>query len=303
MPTPSESSHATSPDVKVEPGGRFEPPTGAAPGRDGDGPWNRRLALAVSLDGLSFHTADDYLSDQAVDAAVVEDVRGWIYAYYRGWTVGPETDRLAVARSDDGGTTWLHLRLDLSGLPDLSNLKLAGAHLLPNGTFRLFVGRDDGGETHLHRLEGSDGIRFADRGPVFAAPAATMPAPRVLRWASQWHLYGGDSGGDHTYARSTDGVSFVAMSPDPQAPPAGWAFGSAVSLHDGTHRAYGYRASGDRILSWSTSDGASWAQDPGERLEPASGSAARADPLEAPAVVLLAGGWYLMAYTTSISFD
>lgn len=97
------SAGPTLPTDNQKPGGQltsdFTPPTGKAADQGGQGPWNQRLIIATSTNGLDFARTNQVVTDQGAVPDLAQDNNGWIYLYYTGWTVGAEQNKTVVAIS------------------------------------------------------------------------------------------------------------------------------------------------------------------------------------------------------------
>lgn len=280
----------------------FTPPTGAATG-PGRGPWNNRLMVATSEDGLSFTRANRVLTDQADVPDLVVDASGRIYLYYVAWTAGDRSNVSVVAISDDSGETWAYKYLEVTSFDGYSSAVDPDVQILDDGTFRIYLTSSAPGSTaQTWYAEGSDGIHFANKGSSFAIAGTSVLDPSTIHIGSTWHIFAGGGGPTNYHGTSVDGTSFtyvdqVTIQKDSQNCMAA----NGISVQGG-YRFYGFTATQpSSIASFFTTDGSSWTAEDGWRLEPDSSSGLEgADGVKDPAVVRLANGRYLLVYVTGI---
>ncbi len=285
----------------------YEPPVGSGtvdrPGGGGVGPWALRLRIATSEDGLSFEKTDRILTDQADVSDLAVDDRGWIYAYYVGWTMGDVTNKIGVAISFDDGLHWVYKYVNIEGASGNIPPVDPDVVILPDGTFRMYVTyssdnagneRGDGGP-HTYYAEGANGIDFQMKGRSFGEGGAVFD-PTVAKIGDTWHLYAWD-----LHGTSNDGREFA---PERQlklrtSDGKGVIIANIITVNDGC-RAYCYDPmSKDSIYSFLTTDGNTWSEEEGTRLDLEEGEL-ESEMVKEPAVAKLANGSYLMLYSTKI---
>ncbi len=282
----------------------FTPPTGASAGSGSGnyGPWNTRLMLASSSDGLSWTHLDEVVTDQADVPDLVVDDQGWVYLYYTAWT----ENSTVVAISTDDAESWVYKYVNLEGFDGMSSAVDPDVQILEDGTFRLYITSDphddDGPRTYY--AEGTDGISFENMGVAFARAGDRVLDPSTILIGDTWHYFAGGAGskdgGENWHATSSDGEEFTYdeaksffYGDDPYMMSNGIAF-------DDTYRFYAFNNTKGNIASFYTSDGETWTADEGVRLEVDSSSEYENDFVKDAAVVELPDGTYLMAYITYI---
>ena len=124
--------------VEVTGDNDFEPVFGETADGPGDyGPWNSRLMIAYSDDGLNWERTNQIVSDQAdvPDLAIDED--GTLYLYYTAWELASSTvvNTTHVAISEDNGETWTFKFLELNGIEENVGSALVDPdiHILEDG--------------------------------------------------------------------------------------------------------------------------------------------------------------------------
>lgn len=291
------------PQQTPEPANDFTPPTGKASGPGRHGPWNNRLMIARSRDGLSFTRTNRIVTDQGDVPDLVRDSQGWLYLYYTGWTVGPYLNRTAVAISTDEGASWVFKYVNISGLETpMASAVDPDVQILGDGTFRLYVTSDphDGGGPRTYCAEGSDGINFTLGGVAFQRPGRVVLDPSTLHIGNVWHFFAGGAGPEgNWYATSADGRTFTYQSLRRFVGEDGFSYVVANALAvDGGYRFYAFGRGG--IVSFFTRDGIDWKPESGYRLEPNTSTGLEGREAKDPAVVRLPDGSYLMVYVTAI---
>ncbi|MBI4617641.1 MAG: hypothetical protein HY720_28775 [Planctomycetes bacterium] len=284
----------------------FVTPSGADPGPAGYGPWNSRLLVAWSRDGLVWMRTGWLVSDQADVPDLVQDPSGRIFLYYTGWTVGDERNRTCVASSTDGGRTWAYKRVVLDGFDGMSSPVDPDIQRLADGTFRLYVTSDphDGNGPRTYLAEGRDGIHFGKRGVAFHVPGEQVLDPSTVKIGDVWHIFAGGSTpspDSNWHGTSRDGKQFVFdREAVLQACGMRQAAANAISIPGG-YRLYTFsHETSPQICSFVTKDGASWVPDAGVRLVLDSATGQEAVGVKDPAVVRRSDGIYLMVYSTVI---
>lgn len=299
-PTSTESTQQATPSASLT--SDFTPPTGKTSGPGETGPWNMRLMIATSSDGLTFTRTNKIVTDQGDVPDIIQDSKGWIYLYYTGWTVGNDHDETVVAISTDKGDSWVYKKLVFSGFEGMSEPVDPDIVILPDGTFRLYVTSDshDGNGPRTYYAEGTDGINFSNKGVAFSQPGKnTIMDPTVLQIGNTWYYFAGtDSPDTMWYAKSTDGKTFSLVSKEPRLT----INGEKQMMVNGIAVPGGYRfyASAKEINSFFTTDGKTWTPDAGSRLTSDTSSGLETAFIKEPAVVKLSDGNYLMVYAAEI---
>ena len=281
----------------------YQPPHGAGTidgpaGGGGIGPWALRLRIARSSDGLSFTKKDTYLTDQADVSDLVVDDKGWVYAYYVGWTMGDETNKIGVAISFDDGEHWVYKYVNIDGAEGKIPPVDPDVVILQDGTFRLYVtySSEEGAGPYTYYAEGTNGVDFQLKGKAFGDNGAMVFDPSVVKIGNTWHLYAWD-----LHGTSTDGTLFT---PEKQLK-LSTSDGHGVIISNvipvsGGYRAYCYDPmTMQSIYSFFSRDGDNWSEEEGTRIDLEEGEL-ESQMVKEAAVVRLKNGSYLMLYSTKI---
>ncbi len=284
----------------------FTPPTGAGTGGDTEnmGPWGNRLLLATSKDGLTWTRKNQLLTDQGDVPDLVMDSQGWIYLYYMGWTVGDEQNKPVVAISTDQGETWVYKKVVLSGFENMSPPCDPDVQLLPDGTYRLYTTTSNLGETPgTYVAEGTDGIHFSKVGSAFSRTGTNVLDPSTVHANGVWHLFAGGqttTPGANWHATSTDGLTFTYYEEKIFAYQGTRCMVANAIPVSGGWRYYAFTTPVGSIVSFFSSDGWTWTEEAGVRLELDTTTGLEKDSVKDPGVVQLPDGTYLMVYVTQI---
>lgn len=281
----------------------FEPTEGAEEGPGNYGPWNTRLLIATSEDGLTFTRSNTVITDQGDVPDLVMDATGRLYLYYTGWTVGDRDNATVVAISDDQGDTWIFKYLVLDGFENMIAPVDPDVQILENGTFRLFITSDpkDGEGAGTFYAESTDGIHFTKLGEAYR-PGNKQNAldPSTVVVDDTWHLFNGGGPDGNSHATSSDGTAFTFYETDDyRVAGQPYMMANAIPTADGV-RMYAFSNLAKDIRSFTSSDGYTWIADEGARLEPDTTSGLESDFVKDPAVVQLEDGSYFMVYVTAI---
>jgi hypothetical protein len=275
----------------------FEPVRGktSAPADSQRVPWDQKIMTAISYDGVTFIPNDQWICDQChVPDVVFKD--GRIYLYYTGHTLGNRVDTTAVAISDNEGKTWTYKYVELEGNATSERFFNPDVILLEDGTFRLFF--TGGQPVGIHYADGTDGITFTYRGPLFSPREDVATNSTTFKINDTWHFYALSEDGAHRiwHLTSADAMIFsvYAMTSFPNngilSVPA-----DGVWIAD---RFYLYLSAPDGTIGsmWSK-NGFDWYPSGETNLAPREGESFVKDPV----IVDLGDGRYLMFYVTSIS--
>ncbi len=260
----------------------------------GPGPWDNRLVLARSDDGLTFYETGQVLVEAGGVPDLLRDREGRIIAVYQYFPDSPEEafDKIAVSISSDQGQSWQDPRvISIAGVPaDAARAPCdPDLVLLPDGRVRLYFTYDvhegERGWPRTCSAVSSDCVHFElEAGDRFADPPNPVLDPSVIRIGDRWHLYAQLQArfGRNYHAVSDDGLSFTRM-PDLETPGM-HMLGNAIEVADG-YRFYGSGPGG--IVSAFSEDGEGW------RVEDRVRLGATGDP----GVLRLADGSFLMVHT------
>jgi len=278
----------------------FTPPSGAAPQSTWlgeSGPWNQRVMVATSSDGLSWTRTNQILSDQASVPDALVDSRGWIFVYWNTW-YEPCRDKIVVAINTGcenwANTNWAYKVATISGIPSewLGEAVDPKCVQLDNGSFRLYFTHDSGDGARTYSAISSDGINFTlEEGVRSTIPGEQWVLdPTTLFIDNTWHLY--NAGGINRHATSSDGLSFTR-----QDDITGTGMFSNGLKIDGEYRMYTFKDTS--IYAYQTTDGYTFTSE-GITLtaDPASGY--ESDSVFEAAVVKLSDDSYVMFYGTLI---
>lgn len=262
QPTPSP---AQTPPPKPSPGPRPGP-------NETDGPWNRDLQVAYSNDGLAFGEASPFIERAGVPC-VIRDGGGRLVAVFQWFPFDDEAafDKVAVAFSEDGGATWTKpARMVFSGLPaNLMRPFDPTVVQLADGRYRLYFTSNElggAGRPAIYSAISADAVNYTfEPGARFAPAGGTVDAAAVW-FAGAWHLFSHTSQantGKGYHAVSADGLAFTEQ-PQVDAGSGRQWIGNAV-VSGGVLRYYG--SGRDGIWSATSTDGALWALDSGNRVK------------------------------------
>ncbi len=293
------------------PSGSGQPPQGAQLQEVGPWPpWNTRLMIAISADGLNWTRTNLVVTDQGDVPDLAIDKNERIYLYYVGWTVGNQQNATVVAISDNKGETWVYKKLKLIGFENMAPPVDPDIQILPDGTFRLYLtsqefeGQPSSPRPYTFYAEGTDGITFTKKGVAFQQSGGPVMDPSTVLVGSTWHYFAGGTPGVNWHATSSDGKSFTLES-QRIFTIGGQEYLMANGIPvEGGARSYAFSAGkgqGDiKIASFFSSNGDTWTADPGFRLTPNTSSGKESGGVKDPSVIKLQDGTYLMVYVTKI---
>ncbi len=283
----------------------FTPPKGrGCPPEVRGGPCGKRLMSARSQDGLRFTRTNRIITDRADVPDLVVDRQGTIYLYYVGTDMGEVRHGLAAAISRDGGESWIFKRVLLEGFEGMSDPVDPDVQILGDGTFRLYVTTARHGErVRTWYAEGTDGLRFTNKGLAFDPPAKPLDPTTVLIDGT-WHIFAGGATrepGANWHGVSTDGAWFtfheeklLLIDGRPHAV-------SNVIPIEGGYRMFAFPHRVQPVInSFFTVDGVTWTPEPGTRLEMDPAAGLESGGVKDAAVAQLPDGSFLMVYVTEI---
>ena len=212
---------------------------------------------------------------------------------------------MTVASSLDQGKTWCYKYVEIEGagrMPSPGDLDVC---LLPDGTFRLFFtsAEPEARAPQILYAEGTDGIHFIKRGPVFGSGTEPVMDSFTVPIGGAWHMYTlGGIAGKVWHGISEDGRTFRFHDHADFSIGGRWYIPTnEVPLEDGRVRFYAFTpGQGGDIRSFLTMDGYSWEEEPGVRLALDASSGLEKEFVKDAAVARLGDGSYLMVYVTTI---
>ncbi|MBL8214653.1 MAG: hypothetical protein JNK87_28285 [Bryobacterales bacterium] len=255
-----------------------------------DGPWNHRVLLAVSEDGLRWTVQPQVLAEKASVPELFVDPQGRPIVLFVDAS-GPQERVGAIQRNADG--VWARVVTNLQQV-DPNVVRLTG------GGYRAYVKANNQGA--IGAYESRDGLNWSPLGQVFAdARYANATDPDVFETPEGWVMLL-SLGARMLRCTSADGLRFET---DGTVLELGGSVSDTVKVAGGW-RTY-FHVNGNpqmgtrmRIRSAFTADGRTWRVEEGDRVvAPASGPAALG--VADPAPVQLADGTWLMAVKSFIS--
>jgi hypothetical protein len=261
-------------------------PTGVA---GGDGPWNHRVLLATSKDGLNWKIGRELLAEQASVPELF---------------MGPEGSPIllfvdASGRTDPGALGALSMQKDGSWVRRQTNLRGADPNVvqLSAHTYRAYTKERDGS---IQVFSSNDGLDWRHLGEAFRDgryPQATDPdvfetpsgwvmlvslGPRLLRCSSQ----------DGLKFQAGEMIDIGGSVSDTVAVKGGWRTFFHVNANP--------RTGGKMVIrSAFTADGRTWRVEAGDRVKAPDAGPARLGAAD-PAPLRLANGTWLMALKSFI---
>ena len=260
----------------------------------GPGPWDNRLVLASSADGLIFRDTDQVLVEAGGVPDLVRDGQGRIIAIYQYFPADDEAafDKMAVSISTDEGKTWQKPQvITIAGTPATADHGPCDPDLvlLPDGRLRLYFTYNvhDGqrGFPRTVSALSTGGMHYElEAGDRLADPPNPVLDPSVVRIGDRWHLFSQCvmRFGVNYHAVSGDGLHFERVR-DVETP--GMHLLGNVVEAPGGYRFYGSGPGG--VRSAFSVDGEEWHVEEGVRIAGAGD----------PGVVRLPDGSYLMVRT------
>jgi hypothetical protein len=259
----------------------------------GPGPWDNRLVVARSEDGLTFADTGVVVSEGGGVPDLMWDGQGRLVAVFQYFPEDSDEDfdRIAVAFSTDDGKTWAKPQpIEIEGLPAQGSRSPCDPDLvlLPDGRVRLYFTCDFHAEERKWprtlSAVSDDCVHFRlEEGERFADPPNPVLDPSAIRLGETWHLFipRMAPGTPAYHLQSQDGLHFERLD-DLQIP--GIELRGNIVPAPGGYRFYGCGQPGVTIAF--SPDGSQW------RLEAASIPWAIGDP----AVVRMNDGAYLMVH-------
>ncbi|MFN8375041.1 MAG: exo-alpha-sialidase [Anaerolineae bacterium] len=293
-------------------GSDFEPPQGAATPAPDDsrmqsGPWNQRLMTAFSTDeGLTWTRTNQIVSDQADVPTAIIDAEGRIFLYFVTYYEALRNSTV-LALSEDSGETWVYRQLDFGNVPTRPAPTDPAAVLLEDGRIRLYFIRGVGQPPRLVSMSAisDDGLHFTiEDGTRLDSALGNVFCAAILSINGQYHLFSPSMEPGWVHAVSDDGLNY-----EEQAPivlPGGYFMGKGVVETPEGYRVFAHQGSPDSasfvpsIVSFLTTDGFSFTQEAGTRLQPDESGGLEARAVRNPSVIRLPDGRLMMFYVTLI---
>jgi hypothetical protein len=259
----------------------------------GPGPWDNRLVVARSQDGLNFADVGVTVAEGGGVPDLMRDAQGRLVAIFQYFPDEPEEDfdHIAVAFSTDEGLSWTPPRvITINGLPPRAARAPCDPDLvlLPDGRVRLYftcdVHEDRRGTPRTMSAVSVDCETFeVEPGERFADPPNPVLDPSAIVIGDQWHLYVPRMapGSPAYHLVSSDGLRFARLE-DIHVP--GLDLRGNVIAVPGGFRFFGCGQPG--LGTAFSEDGVHW------RLERSTPLGGAADP----AVIGLQDGTYLMIH-------
>ena len=147
-------------------------------GKGEDGPWNHRLLIATSPDGVTWHKTYKILADQASVPDVIVDNQGFVRVYYVDfYNLG-----ITVAISKDL-KEWTYIKVKGLG-PEWVDPSVV---ILPDGRFRLYASYMPlkGKQNKIVSAISDDGISFKKEGTVYQSENM-LTDPEVIYANGKW---------------------------------------------------------------------------------------------------------------------
>lgn len=254
-----------------------------------DGPWNHRVLLAASADGLNWAVRPETLAEKASVPELFLDPQGRATILF----VDASGTREGVGALQRNDGVWRRVETNLREV-DPNVVRLA------DGTYRAYV--KAGLDGSMAAYSSSDGLNWAPLGEVFRdARYPNATDPDVFQTQDEWVMLI-SLGARLVRCASTDGLKFVTDGTvlewggsvsDTVKVPGGWR----TFFHVNGNPQTGTRM---KIRSAFTADGRNWRVEEGDRvIAPPSGPAALG--VADPAPVQLPDGSWLMAIKSFIA--
>ena len=274
-----------------QPGEQSMPPSPSASGDpSADGPWNHRVLLATSKDGLTWEVAREVLAEQASVPELFAGPDGRPIILFVDASGRSERGALgAMIRQPDG--SWMIRPTNLQGAdPSVVRLK--------DRTYRAHTKDRDGG---IQASSSADGLDWRSSGEAFRDERYPhVTDPDVFETPSGWVMLV-SLGPRLLRCTSTDGLKFVAQG----MMDLGGSVSDTVVVKGGWRTFFHVNASpqsGGKMIIRSafTADGRSWRIEDGDRVRAPDEGPARLGVADPAPLELLDGSW-LMALKSFIA--
>jgi hypothetical protein len=255
------------------------------PFNDKNGPFNHKVYIAKSPDGLSFKD-NELLFNKASNPDIVKLPEGRLFAYMVD-VAGRSKSGVIVALSDDNGVSWDKGSIQLKNKSENKSY-IADPNILytKSGNFRLYYIIFKEGNNEVLSAISSDGINFTEEDGVrFKYPYITDPD--IIFVNDKYFMYL-SQGQKLISTSSEDGLNFKLEKTIRQ----NGSVSKTVYVDVDFYRQF-YCFEG-KIKSAKTSDGLNFQDEPGFRLEPENGKI-----ICDPAPVHLGGSWLMLYKQTN----
>ncbi|MGQ9651750.1 MAG: hypothetical protein ACUVXJ_16730 [Phycisphaerae bacterium] len=295
----------------------FTPASGAAVGPSGYGPWNNRLRVATSSDGMNWTRTGVTLADQAdVPCCLVVDGTLWVFfVIWQDATGSPDLTNTTVAACSRDLVRWVYRKLEFAGLPQgYTPTPVDPTVVACNGGYRMYftLGPQPARETekpHTFSATSTDLIHWTYEGERYDRGNKEVLDPNLLWIDDHYEFFAGGTAEINHHATSADGLSFTVLAD--LMPLADSGFGVVMCNGmkvGGTYKYYGFLSvpAGSTTpvdIRSLTYDGGTWRVDDGARLSVDTSTGQESVYVKDPGVGVHPDGeacGYVMIYVTAI---
>ncbi len=287
------------------------PPVGPADysEEESDGPGPRRILLARSVDGVHYVRDNVVLTDQGNTPNMLVLPSGRILIYYTGYHLVDDKDNIAVAVSDDNGSTWSYYYAAMNGFganhPPIGDPDIVQ---LPDGSFRMYITNGSSDQTiDIISNVSADGFNFEWEGIALDNEGQNRKDSLTQRIGDDYFMYVLQSNdGWMALATSDNGTSFSydnVASRDMNTGGGGpdqYILSNWMPNPDGGQRIFAFNMENQDIRSFTTVDGATLTPDLEVSLGPPLNLELERSWVKDAAAQQLADGTWLMAYVAEI---
>ena len=277
--------------------------SGRASGTNELMPGASRVRLATSTDGSTFNRTGQTVLDQVATPSLVLSPTGMVLMYYTAHKVDGVKDGAALSIGSADASQWKHCQLNFSGFPGGISTVDPDVVRRSDGTYRLYVTASVTGTsslTGIHYADSADGINWTYGGLAFQHSSSVLDSV-TFAVNGIWHMFTlSSTGSGMVHGTSVDGSSFTFVD-HAERLMAGQSFiiSQAVSL-SGVTRLFAFGPRGQTIRSFTTTDGSTLVAGTVDHLTFPAGQPLESIFIKDPAVIRLASGQVLMAYSTAI---
>lgn len=284
-------------------------------GYTSDGPGPRRILLASSTDGVTFTRLSKLVSDQANTPNMIVRSNGKILIYYTAYDIdasasssdGHNQDAIAVAVSDDQGTSWTHYCVGMAGFGSHAPIGDPDIIRLSDGTYRMYVTNGGSNNTiNIYSATSTDGMNFTKEGTALNTSSSNYKDSLTAYVGGQYVMYVLRS--DNGYmkqATSSNGTSFTSTGDNNYTITVGsvaeqFVLSNWFESSSGNFRVFGFSGATKDIRSFTTTSGTSLTPVSTVSLGLPLDSTYEKSWVKDAAVQRLNDGTYLMAYVSEI---